>query len=83
MFQSASKVLSEYRDSFQTIGADIDTGYGLLRYNKGQFYVQHTDSFKTQQRALSCSFLLNDEYEGGEFAFFDREIMIRGSKGSV
>jgi Rps23 Pro-64 3,4-dihydroxylase Tpa1-like proline 4-hydroxylase len=83
MFQSASKVLSEYRDRFPTIGADIDTGYGLLRYNKGQFYVQHTDSFKTQQRALSCSFLLNDEYEGGEFAFFDREIMIRGSKGSV
>ena len=83
MFQSASKVLSEYRDRFPTIGADIDTGYGLLRYKKGQFYVQHTDSFKTQQRALSCSFLLNDEYEGGEFAFFDREIMIRGSKGSV
>ncbi len=83
MFASASKALSEYRKSFPSLGADIDTGYGLLRYNKGQFYVQHTDSFKTQQRALSCSFLLNDDYEGGEFAFFDREIMIRGSKGSA
>ena len=83
MFESASKALSEYRKSFPFLVADIDTGYGLLRYNKGQFYVQHTDSFKTQQRALSCSFLLNDDYEGGEFAFFDREIMIRGSKGSA
>ena len=82
-FESASKALSEYRKSFPSLIADIDTGYGLLRYNKGQFYVQHTDSFKTQQRALSCSFLLNDDYEGGEFAFFDREIVIKGSKGSA
>jgi Rps23 Pro-64 3,4-dihydroxylase Tpa1-like proline 4-hydroxylase len=83
MFESASKALSEYRKSFPSLCADIDTGYGLLRYKEGQFYVQHTDSFKTQQRALSCSFLLNDDYEGGEFAFFDKEIIIRGSKGSA
>lgn len=83
MFKSASKALSEYKRSFPSLGADIDTGYGLLRYKEGQFYVQHTDSFKTQQRALSCSFLLNDDYEGGEFAFFDREIVIKGSKGSI
>ena len=82
-FECASKVLSEYRILFPSIGADIDTGYGLLRYNEGQFYIQHTDSFKAQQRALSCSFLLNDDYGGGEFAFFDREIMIKGSKGSA
>lgn len=55
----------------------------LLRYRTGQFYIQHTDSFKAQQRSVSCSFLLNDDYEGGEFAFFDREIMIRGGKGSI
>ena len=83
MFKCASKALSEYRKKFPSLGADIDTGYGLLRYKKGQFYVEHTDSFKTQQRALSCSFLLNDDYEGGEFAFFNREIVIRGSKGSA
>ena len=83
MFKSASKALSEYRKKFPSLCADIDTGYGLLRYKEGQFYVEHTDSFKTQQRALSCSFLLNDDYEGGEFAFFDREIVIKGSKGSA
>jgi predicted 2-oxoglutarate/Fe(II)-dependent dioxygenase YbiX len=83
MFESASTALSEYRKRFPSLGADIDTGYGLLRYKEGQFYVEHTDSFKTQQRALTCSFLLNDDYEGGEFAFFNREIVIRGSKGSA
>jgi Rps23 Pro-64 3,4-dihydroxylase Tpa1-like proline 4-hydroxylase len=82
-FLCASKAINEYRQLFPEVASEIDTGYGLLRYNKGQFYVQHTDSFKTQQRSVSCSFLLNDDYEGGEFAFFDREIMIRGSKGSI
>jgi Rps23 Pro-64 3,4-dihydroxylase Tpa1-like proline 4-hydroxylase len=79
----ASKAINEYRAIFPEVASEIDTGYNLLRYKEGQFYVQHTDSFKHQQRSVSCSFLLNDEYEGGEFAFFDREIMIRSGKGSI
>ena len=79
----ASKAINEYRKLFPEVASEIDTGYGLLRYNPGQFYVQHTDSFQQQQRSVSCSFLLNDDYDGGEFAFFDREIIIRGSKGSI
>jgi Rps23 Pro-64 3,4-dihydroxylase Tpa1-like proline 4-hydroxylase len=79
----ASNAINEYRKIFPEVASEIDTGYDLLRYKKGQFYIQHTDSFKNQQRSVSCSFLLNDDYEGGEFAFFDREIIIRGSKGSI
>jgi Rps23 Pro-64 3,4-dihydroxylase Tpa1-like proline 4-hydroxylase len=79
----ASNAINEYRKLFPDVASEIDTGYDLLRYNEGQFYIQHTDSFKGQQRSVSCSFLLNDDYEGGEFAFFDREIMIRGGKGSI
>lgn len=79
----ASNAINEYRKLFPEVASEIDTGYDLLRYNEGQFYIQHTDSFKNQQRSVSCSFLLNDDYEGGEFAFFDREIMIRGGKGSI
>lgn len=79
----ASNAINEYRKLFPEVASEIDTGYGLLRYKKGQFYIQHTDSFKNQQRSVSCSFLLNDDYEGGEFAFFDREIVISGSKGSI
>jgi Rps23 Pro-64 3,4-dihydroxylase Tpa1-like proline 4-hydroxylase len=79
----ASRAINEYRELFPEVASEIDTGYGLLRYKEGQFYTQHTDSFKHQQRSVSCSFLLNDEYEGGEFAFFDREIVITGSKGSI
>lgn len=79
----ASKAINEYRNLFPDVASEVDTGYGLLRYKEGQFYVQHTDSFKSQQRSVSCSFMLNDDYEGGEFAFFDREIVIKGSKGSI
>lgn len=79
----ASKAINEYRKLFPEVASEIDTGYGLLRYRKGQFYIQHTDSFQQQQRSVSCSFLLNDDFEGGEFAFFDREIVISGSKGSI
>jgi len=60
-----------------------DTGYELLRYREGQFYVQHTDHFKQNPRVLSCSICLNDDYEGGEFAFFNRSIKIKPKKGTV
>lgn len=79
----ASTAINEYRKLFPEVASEIDTGYGLLRYKEGQFYIQHTDSFKQQQRSVSCSFMLNDDYEGGEFAFFDREIIIRGGRGSI
>jgi len=60
-----------------------DTGYELLRYREGQFYVQHTDHFKENPRVVSCSICLNDDYEGGEFAFFDRNKVIKPKKGSA
>ena len=75
--------LNEYKSLFPHFEPDIDTGYDLLRYNTGEFYSIHTDSFKQQQRSISCSVSLNDDFVGGEFAFFDREIMIRLPKGSV
>ena len=82
-YACASNAINEYRKVFPDVASEMDTGYDLLRYNEGQFYTQHTDSFKKQQRSVSCSFLLNEDYEGGEFAFFDREIMIKGAKGSI
>jgi hypothetical protein len=75
--------LNKYNLLFPNLSTEIDTGYDLLRYNTGEFYSTHTDSFKQQQRSISCSVSLNDDFVGGEFAFFDREIMIRLPKGSV
>ena len=80
---SLHEALKQYKILFPHFEPTIDTGYDLLRYNTGEFYTSHTDSFKEQQRSISCSISLNDDFVGGEFAFFDREIMIRLPKGSV
>jgi hypothetical protein len=44
----------------------------ILRYEKGQFIKDHTD-LETLERA-SCTLNLNEDYEGGEFRFFDGQI---------
>lgn len=83
VFQSAGRAIAEYNSLFPSSTISIDTGYDLLRYREGEFYRQHVDSFKDRPRAISCSFSLNDDYEGGEFAFFDREIKVKADKGDA
>lgn len=80
---SIGEVIYLYKKIFPAFNIEIDTGYELLRYNEGEFYIQHTDSFKDQQRSLACSIQLNDDYDGGEFGFFNRDVIIRSQKGSV
>lgn len=82
VFASAGLVIQKYNEKFPLCAIQEDSGYELLRYKEGQFYSEHTDSFKSRPRAVSCSFALNDDYEGGEFAFFERELVYRIKKGS-
>jgi predicted 2-oxoglutarate/Fe(II)-dependent dioxygenase YbiX len=83
VFSSAGAVIKRYNEKFPLCHIEEDSGYELLRYKEGQFYTQHTDSFKDRPRAVSCSFALNDDYEGGEWGFFSRERIIKAPKGSA
>jgi predicted 2-oxoglutarate/Fe(II)-dependent dioxygenase YbiX len=83
VFSSAGLAISKYNEKFRDAHIEEDTGYELLRYETGQFYTQHTDSFLGAPRAVSCSIALNDDYEGGEFAFFNREFSIKAPKGAA
>jgi 2OG-Fe(II) oxygenase superfamily len=83
IFDCAGKAIEKYNEMVPEALIEQDTGYELLRYKEGQFYIQHTDSFKARPRAVSCSFVLNDDYEGGEWGFFDNKIKIKPKKGSV
>jgi hypothetical protein len=83
MFLCAGTAIRKYNEVFPLASIEQDNGYNLLRYKEGQFYVQHTDSFKDKPRAVSCSFALNDDYEGGEFAFWGRDKKYRLKKGSA
>ena len=83
LFKCAGNSIKKYNEIFPNAMIEQDSGYELLRYNDGQFYIQHTDSFLKNPRSVSCSFALNDDYEGGEFAFWNREKKVVLKKGSV
>lgn len=90
LFEATATALAEYKSKAPSIlegtyFAQKDTGYELLRYNTGDFYLEHTDAANVgnhPHRILSCSFGLNNDYEGGEFAFFGRELKYKIKKGS-
>lgn len=87
VYKACSKAFNEYKFKFPHVGYGSekysDSGYEILKYEVGNFYRQHTDSFNTMPRKLSCSIALNDDYEGGEFGFFDNTIKIKAKKGSA
>lgn len=85
IFDSAAVAIGAYINKYPEIAAtvSIDTGYELLRYKKGGFYHQHIDTFAQEPRALSCSWAMNDDYEGGEWGFFDGQYKLKLSKGDA
>ena len=83
LFGCATEVIQTYITSHPNLKITKDTGYSLLRYETGQFYIQHTDSFTEEQRQVTASIILNSDYEGGEFAFFDRQLKYKLNRGDV
>lgn len=85
LYDVVSNALKQYEKEFPEFELEIkeDSGYELLRYHVGEFYVEHTDSFKEMPRALTCIIALNDDYEGGEISFFKRELTYKLKKGSI
>jgi predicted 2-oxoglutarate/Fe(II)-dependent dioxygenase YbiX len=83
LFACASAAIRAYNERFPLAKIEQDSGYDLLRYEEGQFYTEHVDSFKAQPRAISCSFSLNEDYEGGGFAFFGRDLIFKPKLGSA
>ena len=83
LFTCVQKALHTYSEMMPRLVIKEDTGYELLRYKPGQFYREHTDDFPGIPRIVSCSLMLNDDYEGGEFAFFNGTVRYVPKKGSA
>jgi predicted 2-oxoglutarate/Fe(II)-dependent dioxygenase YbiX len=83
LFVCAGEAIKKYNEKFKFAHIQGDSGYTLLRYQEGEFYSEHTDHFLQSPRIVSCSFTLNDEFEGGEFGFFNREFIYKPPKGSA
>tara|TARA_B100000945_G_scaffold156018_1_gene125098 strand:+ start:2029 stop:2592 length:564 start_codon:yes stop_codon:yes gene_type:complete len=76
------KYLKKY-DSLGYVQIKEDTGYMLLRYKTGDYVKKHVDTSSDQHRTLSCSLILNDDYQGGEISFFDGEVKPNLKKGDL
>jgi predicted 2-oxoglutarate/Fe(II)-dependent dioxygenase YbiX len=83
VFECTKKAIEKYNEKFKQTRISKDSGYILLKYEKGGFYTQHVDSFTEMPRTISCSFILNDDFKGGEFNFFNNEIIYKLKKGSA
>jgi predicted 2-oxoglutarate/Fe(II)-dependent dioxygenase YbiX len=89
IYQAVGTTLDKYIEELQPmhptriLPAELeDSGYDLLKYEKGGFYLKHTDESKIYTRRASISFLLNEEYEGGELQFFG-DYKVQGETGSA
>ena len=83
VFKSTKKAIEKYNEKFKLAYVSKDTGYELLKYERGNFYIEHVDSFTAIPRTLSCSFILNNNFKGGEFSFFNNTLVYTLKKGSA
>jgi predicted 2-oxoglutarate/Fe(II)-dependent dioxygenase YbiX len=72
-----------YEKGVNHISLGENTGALYLRYSEGQFYKQHCDQFPGQPRLVTISIALNDDFEGGEWAWFDRGMTKRFQAGDA
>ena len=78
LFMKAFKNYIEEFRFFNSIRGDT-TGWDHVLYmgDKAQEYKEHVDmSTDREPRLLTCSLILNDDYEGGDFTFFEGEYKI-------
>tara|TARA_A100001037_G_scaffold296506_1_gene317095 strand:- start:79 stop:1272 length:1194 start_codon:yes stop_codon:yes gene_type:complete len=83
VFTKAGVAAQKYIEEFPMCTISTDSGYDLLRYHSGGFYTIHTDNYAKSPRTVAMSLMLSDDYEGGEFAFFNRDTILKPSKGSA
>ena len=88
IFNVLHTVSKKYIDEFPFCSVSSDSGYILLRYKEGYFYKLHVDKGSSgnkdqNDRILSCIAILNDDYNGGELAFFNRQKVLKLKKGSI
>lgn len=88
IFIAVGNILKIYSDTFKFFSTGLtteDTGYNHLIYKgseKGE-YKTHVDHFDLQPRVLSCSLILNENYDGGDFSFFNDEYVVKKKSGSA
>ena len=88
VFNAIKEILKLYTKDVPHFGTGTsceDTGYEHLLYKgseKGE-YKEHVDNSNNSPRILSCSLLLKDDYEGGDFSFFGGKYLVKKKASSA
>lgn len=83
IYEQIWSILEQYVTHYKNFHINNDTGYSLLKYETGGFYTQHVDIDRQNTRVLSISIQLNDDFEGGEFSFFNDSYKVRLKKNQA
>ena len=86
LFRVVNDSLEKYMKKYNALGyinVEGDTGYILLKYKIDDYVREHVDTYAGEHRTLSCSIILNDDYEGGEISFFNDKVRPFLKKGDM
>ena len=87
LFRSMGIAIKEFREAYPYFkGPFKDMGYGIQRYNPGEYYHYHIDggSHDFSQRQLVALWYLNDvPGPGGETEFLFQDVKIKPEKGKL
>ncbi len=83
LYAACRSAVGRYQAQFAHCRIVQGMAFELLRYRQGGYYRMHTDSFNRVPRSLTCSFALNDDFEGGAWGFFGGEKTLAPGKGAA
>jgi Rps23 Pro-64 3,4-dihydroxylase Tpa1-like proline 4-hydroxylase len=71
IYNTISIKLNEYKkiNNIIDFGWESITNIEILKYNPTGFYTWHTDHHASVPRTMSCIYLLNNDYKGGNLCF--------------
>ena len=69
--------------NFYGISTEWHDIYGILKYGKGQKFINHIDDHINYHRRVSMVYYLNDDYSGGEICFPRFDISIKPEANSM
>jgi len=67
-FEHFDPLEKDYQNYFGIVPEWHDS-YGILKYGKGQHFLNHIDDHPSYHRRISTVYYLNDNYTGGEISF--------------
>lgn len=84
LYVTYGEIYKQYFKKHNEAKIENDTGYVLMRYKKDDFFSEHVDRFEPGvQRLLACTILLNDDFKGGDFFFFDKSYKVSLKAGDA